>query len=617
MRFSGLQLHRAALVSGVVAILSAIGPGVLTAQPPGDTEQRIQHVQDAILPAVINPGEPPVTTKLADRMAALHVPGVSIAVIHDGKIEWARGFGVTRIGGSAVTPATLFQAASISKPVTALAVLHLVESGRLNLDTDVNQYLKTWKVPANSFTDKTKVTLRELLTHSAGMTVHGFPGYASDAELPTVVQVLNGEKPANTPAIVVDTEPGTEWRYSGGGFVVTQLLLGDVTGQAFPRLMRDIVLGPIGMTRSTYEQPLPQNRMAEAAMPYRQDGQAVPGGPHVYPEMAPAGLWTTPTDLARYAMEVQKALAGKSNAVISAAMAREMLKPGKNQWGLGIQTGGSAEHPYFTHDGANEGFQCNLVAYNNGDGAVVMTNSDSGGQLATEIIRTIAFEYKWPDFGPHETPARKEITVSSDILAKYAGIYAMAPNVNMTITLADGQLISQMTGQGKVPLFAESETMFFPKVVDAEIEFRKTENGPASQLILHQNGRNMTAQRLDDVEAKKVADAAAAFDKRFKDQTAAPGSEAAVRRMIGELQAGKPNYDLMSPGLAQATRQQLTGIQSMLNGMGALRAVTFKGVGPGGADIYQVKFEKGSLDYRVWLTPDGKVVDRANMGPSQ
>jgi CubicO group peptidase (beta-lactamase class C family) len=562
MRFSCLLRRRAPHVSGVVAILSAIGLGVLTAQSPVDTEQRIRHIQDGILPAVINPAEPPVTTKLADRMAALHVPGVSIAIIHDGKIEWARGFGVTRIGGSAVTPDTLFQAASISKPVTALAVLHLVESGRLNMDTDVNQYLKTWKVPANSLTEKTKVTLRALLTHSAGMTVHGFPGYASDAARPTVVQVLNGEKPANTPAIVVDTEPGTEWRYSGGGFVVTQLLLENVTGQAFPRLMHDTVLGPIGMTRSTYEQPLPQNRMAEAAMPYHQDGQAVPGGPHVYPEMAPAGLWTTPSDLARYAMEVQNALAGKSKAVISAAMAREMLKPGKNQWGLGIQTGGSAEHPYFTHGGANEGFQCTLVAYNNGDGAVVMTNSDSGGQLATEILRTIAYEYKWPDFGPHETPARKAITVSSDILAKYAGIYAMAPNVNMTITLADGQLISQMTRQGKLPLFAESEAMFFPKVVDAEIEFPKGEKGPASQLILHQNGRDMTAKRLDEAEAKKVADAAAAFDKRFKDQTAAPGSEAAVHRMIGELQAGKPNYDLMGPGLADATRQQLVGIQS-------------------------------------------------------
>jgi CubicO group peptidase (beta-lactamase class C family) len=615
MYFSGLIRHRLCFPVGAVAILSAIGQGVLTAQAPVDLEQRIQHIQGAILPSVITKGKPPATASLADRMAALHVPGVSVAVIHDGKIEWARGFGVTRVGGPAVTPDTLFQAASISKPVTAMAVLHLAEAGKLDLDADVNQYLKRWKVPANTFTEKTKVTLRELLTHTAGMTVHGFPGYASDSALPTLLQVLNGEKPANTAAIVVDTVPGTNWRYSGGGFVVTQLLLEDVTGQPFPKLMHDMVLAPIGMTRSTYEQPLPQSRMAEAAMPYRHDGQAVTGGPHVYPEMAPAGLWTTPSDLARYAMEVQKALAGKSSAVISAAMAREMLKPGMNRWGLGVGTGGSGDHPYFTHGGANEGFQCNLVAYNNGDGAVIMTNSDSGGALAIEILRTIAYEYKWPDFA-REITERKD-TVSSDILARYVGIYAIAPGVNMTITLADGQLISQVSGQGKVPLSAESETTFVPRGIDAEIEFPKDETkGPASQLTLHQNGRDMTAKRLDDAEAKKVADAAAAFDKRFKDQTAAPGSEAALRRMIEELQQGKPNYDLMSPGLANATRQQLPQLQPMIAGLGALQSVRFTGVGPGGADIYQVKFEKGSLEYRISLGPNGKV-ESANVRPAQ
>jgi CubicO group peptidase (beta-lactamase class C family) len=388
-------------------LMSPISLRLSAAQAPAEVEQHIQHIQAAILPPALTKGEMPATTRLADRMAALHVPGVSIAVIHDGTIEWARGFGVTRTGGPAVTPDTLFQAASISKPVTALAVLQLAESGKLDLDAAVNQYLKTWKVPANSFTEKAKVTLRELITHTAGMTVHGFPGYASGAARPTEVQVLNGEKPANTPAIQVDTTPGTLWRYSGGGFVVTQLLLEDVTGLTFPKLMHDIVLGPIGMTRSTYEQPLPQNRMGEAAMPYRQNGNAVPGGPHVYPEMAPAGLWTTPSDLARYAIEVQKALAGKSNRVLSAAMAREMLKPGMSNWGLGVGIGGSTEHPYFRHSGANEGFQCDLVAYNSGNGAVIMTNSDSGGQLASEVLRTIAYEYKWPDFAPRELPARK------------------------------------------------------------------------------------------------------------------------------------------------------------------------------------------------------------------
>jgi CubicO group peptidase (beta-lactamase class C family) len=599
----------------VATIALLLTPVCLPAQTTSEIEQHIKHIQDAILPAVLVKGESPATTRLSDRMQALHVPGVSIAVIHNGKIEWARGFGVTRIDGPAVTPATLFQAASISKPVTAMAVLHLMQSGKLDLDRDVNQYLKTWKVPENSFTENKKVTLRELISHTAGMTVHGFPGYASNEPVPTLVQILNGQKPANTPAIVVDTVPGTIWRYSGGGFVITQLLLQDVTGQRFPTLMHDVVLGPVGMTLSTYEQPLPKERMSEAAMPYRPDGKPVPGGPHVYPEMAPAGLWTTPSDLAHFAIELQNALAGKSDKVISAATAAAMVKPVMNNFGLGIGTGGGPAHPYFSHSGANEGFQCMLVAYNSGDGAVIMTNSDNGGQLIQEILHTIAYEYKWPDFGPHEID-KKEITVEPGILSRYVGIYAMSPGVNMTITLENGQLISQMTRQGKVPLFAQSEHVFFPKVIVAEIEFPKGETGPASQLILHQNGRDMTAKRLSDADAKKANEAAAAFEKRFKDQTPAPGSEAAVRRMIDGIRSGKPNYDLMSPGLADATRQQLSGLQSTLSSLGSLQSITFKGVGPGGADIYQVKFDKDSFDYRIWLAPDGKV-DSANFRPSE
>lgn len=235
-------------------------------------------------------------------MAALHVPGVSIAVIHDGKIEWANGYGVVSLGGAPVTPETLFQAASISKPLTAMAVMHLVQTGKLNLDTDVNLYLKSWKIPSNSFTEKTKITLRELLSHTAGMTVHGFPGYASDATLPTLLQVLNGAKPANSPAIYADIAPGSEWRYSGGGFVIAQQLLLDTTGKPFPAFMKETVLIPAGMSHSTYEQPLPRSRMTEAAMPYRSNGQPTPGGPHVYPEMSAAGLWTTPSDLAHFAL---------------------------------------------------------------------------------------------------------------------------------------------------------------------------------------------------------------------------------------------------------------------------------------------------------------------------
>jgi CubicO group peptidase (beta-lactamase class C family) len=395
-------LRQLVIVLGIVCPLSLI----LSAQSPDSSstvEQRIQRIQDRILSPPILVGEADGPS-LAERMAADRVPGVSIAVINDGEIEWARGFGVDRTGGLPVTAETLFQAGSISKPVTALAVLRLVEAGKLSLDDDVNQYLKTWKVEENDFTQKKKVTLRGLLTHTAGMTVHGFRGYAPGATLPTAVQILNGAVPANTPRIFVDTTPGSLWRYSGGGYVVTQLLLEDVTGTPFAQLMRESVLDPVGMTRSTYEQPFPASRMTEVALPHLPDGSLVPGGPHNHPEMAPAGLWTTPSDLARYVVEVQRALAGKSS-VLSAKMARQMLTPipGMREHGLGPALGGEKVKRYFYHSGSNKGYKAYLVAYNSGDGAVVMTNSDNAGSLREDIMSTIAYEYQWPDFQPKPT----------------------------------------------------------------------------------------------------------------------------------------------------------------------------------------------------------------------
>jgi len=506
-RRDGFSSRSMIYVYAIVLCLCFIMPAARTFPAPGNdpaVEAKIQRIQNGLLTPVMIEGETSQTTKLVERMTQIRVPGVSIAVIHDGKIEWARGFGVTATGKAPVTPNTLFQAASISKPVAAVAVLRLVEVGKLDLDVDVNQYLKSWKIPENSFTEHSKVTLRRLLSHSAGMTVQGFPRHTSDEPVPTLVQVLNGEKPANNPAIVVDTVPGTIWRYSGGGYVVVQKLLEDVTGQPFPKIMQELVLGPCGMTHSTYEQPLPSNRMAEAAMPHAPDGQSIKGGPPIYPEMAAAGLWTTPSDLARYAIAVQESLAGKPNSLLSAKMAREMLTPVLLDNGLGPRVGGSRQHPYFTHDGANIGFRCNLVAYNQGNGAVIMTNSDNGGQLANEILPSIAHEYGWPDFQP---VLQKRTTVAPKVLEQYAGVYQLAPNVKLTVTVDNGQLMVQPSGQGKVPIFPSSETRFFTKVVDAQIDFNKDEKGAVTSLTLHQGGNDSKAPRIIDkmVERKEIS----------------------------------------------------------------------------------------------------------------
>ena len=564
--------------------------------------EHIQHIRGALLPAVVINGKRERATTLADRMASLHVPGVSIAVIHNGKLEWARGFGVSKIGGPAVTPYTLFQAASISKPVTAMGVLHWVELGKLDLDSDVNQTLKRWKIPSSGLTDQKPVTAHELLSHTAGLTVHGFAGYASGAPLPNLEQILDGLPPANSPAIRVDTVPGTTWRYSGGGYVVLQQLMEDLTGEPFAKLMKETVLDPIGMTHSTYAQPLPDGRLAEFAMPYGMDGKPISGGPHVYPEMAPAGLWTTPSDLARFAIEIQRSLRGNSNRVLSVATTRLMLSGGLNNWGLGVHLGGEKNHPFFEHGGANAGYRCELTVYNTGDGAIIMTNADSGGQLTEELRRTIAHEYAWPDFQPkvhrliHIDPGQ------SDLLM---GTYQLQPDFFLTISREGNHLFSQATGRRQLEIFPESARDYFATTIDARITFDMDAQGRAAKLVLHQDGQDRTANRMDDAAAKPIAEALAAINKRVRDQIPALGSEPALRQLIIEISAGTPNYDKLSPDLARTTREQLASIQSLLNQLGAVQSVSLKEVTPDGSDVYKVKFANGSAECGLALQADG------------
>ena len=241
------------------------------------------------------------------------MPGVSIAVLIDGEIEWARGYGFADLESRRpVTTNTLFQAASISKPVAALAALQLVQEGLVALDSNVNDYLTTWRVPANEFTSEAPVTLGGLLTHRAGLSMSGFPGYGPDEMVPDAPGVLDGR--GNTGPVRVVRRPGEHWQYSGGGYTVMQQLIADVRGAPFPDVMRSHVLDPIGMVRSTFEQPIPPDRKDDVAIGYRLDGTPVPGGWHTFPEQAAAGLWTTPSELALYASEVQRAAEGRVDA---------------------------------------------------------------------------------------------------------------------------------------------------------------------------------------------------------------------------------------------------------------------------------------------------------------
>jgi CubicO group peptidase (beta-lactamase class C family) len=556
------------------------------------------------MPPVLVKGESVASSKLSDRMAELHVPGVSIAVIHAGKLEWARGFGVVRVGGPPVTPETLFQAASISKPVTTLAVLHLVHEGKLSLDTDVNQYLTRWKLPPSEFTKQSNVTLRELLTHSAGVTVHGFAGYPANAQLPSLVQVLNGEAPANNPPIRVDMVPGTRLRYSGGGFEILQEVLNDVTSTPFAKMMHDLVLQPLGMQHSTYEQPLPGKLLAHAATPYRDDGTPVDGGPHVYPEQAAAGLWTTPSDLARLAIGVQRALSGTSAIVLPLGTAHAMLAPMYNQQAIGFSVGGSTARKYFTHGGSNAGYRCLLVSYQDGDGVVIMTNGDNGSEIASEILRTIAREYQWPDFAP---PERTLNAMEPSSFDRYVGAYRLKSGDTVTFWRDDTHLESRISGQRAVEIFPTSEHEYFGKVVDARWEFSSDAGESGTSVTVYQNGQKLLANRLSGAEGQTALDTSIAIEKRVKEQTAAPGSEAALRRLIEGLANGDPHYDEMSPALAQVASEQLPALQKSIVGFGPVQSVSLKGVGPAGADIYEVTFEHAIREFRLQLDADGRV----------
>ncbi|HAP60366.1 MAG TPA: serine hydrolase, partial [Cytophagales bacterium] len=289
------------------------------------------------------------TYNIEDRLRELRIPGVSIAVLKDGEIAWARGYGMADSAENRpVTTETLFQAGSISKPMAALRAHQLVEQGMIHLDSNVNQYLTSWHVPDNEFTANEKVTIRRILNHTAGLTVWGFPGYPRGDTIPTVPEILDGL--GNTDSVRVYKEPGGGWQYSGGGYTIMQLMITDLEKRTFPEIMKTEVLTPLGMERSTYENPLPARYHAQAATGYLSDGSPVEGKWVVYPEMAAAGLWTTPSELIMWAKEIQHIERNQQDGLLKVATVNEMLVRNEDDQGLGPV---SARH-YYGHGGADE-----------------------------------------------------------------------------------------------------------------------------------------------------------------------------------------------------------------------------------------------------------------------
>ncbi len=459
-----------------------------------DVRQRIATAESNLVPAVRIKGH--AAGKLAERMKQLRVPGVSVAVINDYKIEWAKGYGLADSKTKApVTTETLFQAGSVSKPVAAMAALKLVEEGKLGLDRNVNAQLKSWKVPENKFTEKHPVDLRAILSHTAGFTVHGFPGYAVGQPIPTLPQIFDGVKPANTPAIRVDKVPGKGFRYSGGGTTVMQQLVMDVTGQPFPQVTHDLVLGPLAMTSSSYQQPLPADWAARTSTAHNRLGNPIPGRWHIYPEMAAAGLWTTPSDIARYIIEVQLAHLGTSHKVLSHKMVEEMLTAQNGgPVGLGPFLEGSGTSRRFGHGGSDAGFICKFVGYlDRGQGAMVMTNSDTGGRLAEEVMNGMAVAYGCPDYLP---PERELVALDEKTKAAYLGSYSLGLFGEVKVERRGNALFAgSATMGGETELFFESDTKFLTDESEITGHFVRDGQGQVAEVIIMLGGQEIHAKK--------------------------------------------------------------------------------------------------------------------------
>ncbi len=439
-------------------------------------------------------------------MAFYGVPGVSLAVFDGFDLKWARAYGVVEAGRpTLVTTETMFQAGSVSKPVAAAAALRLVQQGHLDLDENANRYLVSWKIPSNGpWTPR--VSLRHLLSHTGGITRHGIPGVLRHHPLPSLLEILEGRIPSGTlPAsalysadnllpVRVNKIPGTQDHYSSGGFTILQQLLIDVTGLPFPELMRKLVLDPLDMVHSTFEQPLPEAWVAQAAVGHLEGERPVQGGWLLYPASAQGGLWTTPSDLANFSLALLRAREGMAGGFLSQELAGEMFTPRLGtRVGLGLLLAGDGDALRFDQAGRNEGFACRVVAFcASGRGAVVMTNWHYG-LLIDELIPSLADVYEWPALGSAGPATRP---VDRQVAEEVEGEYVLRPDFRLRLSRQGSSLVLVVPDQPPVELCAASPTRFAAEVVNMEVLIERDEGGSVTALILRQEGTSSRALRV-------------------------------------------------------------------------------------------------------------------------
>ena len=455
------------------------------ADATSELDSRIERIENGLVPNLQIKGEPLPTFNVDERLEELNIPGLSIAFAVDGEVEWARGYGMADRGEDrAMTPDTLLLAGSISKPVAAVRALQLAKQGVFDLDKNINDYLKSWQVPDNEYTESQKVTLRRILNHTAGLTVWGFPGYDKGDDIPSVVDVLDGK--GNTDPVRVFRTPGEAWQYSGGGYTIMQLAVSDIEDMPFEDSLQTNVLDRMGMAGSTFRNPLPDSMHGMAATGYRTNGDEVEGKWPIYPEMAAAGLWTTPSQLVQYGIEMQRILLTGEDGILAYDTVAEMLDAEADTHGLGPSV-----HEYtFGHGGADEGFRAQLYAWKETPYAVaVIVNSDNS-QIIKEVLLSVAMEYGLPGIEPS---VREVVDVKPADLERLVGSYDLENTGVFDVVAGDNRLeISRDEVDYNSTFLPQSGTEFFDSESGVIIRF-EIENGSSSGFEV----RGRRAVRVD------------------------------------------------------------------------------------------------------------------------
>jgi CubicO group peptidase (beta-lactamase class C family) len=455
---------------------------------------RISRIEQDITRGALLWSQDAERVSILERMAYYTTPGLSVALINDGAIEWARGYGVLEAGRPApVTPDTIFQACSISKHVAMVGALSLVQDGKLDLDEDINRYLTSWRLPANGDWQP-RVTVRQVLGHTAGLTQNWYRGFGQGAPVPSLLDVLEGRRPANTPPIRALLLPGSQFRYSGSHYSVLQQLLIDITGAPFPELMRELVFEPLNMRNSSYDQAFPDTRPDSTAVGHYIGGERVHGKWRVLPEMAGAGLWTSASDLALLAIEIQSAATDQPTSFLKQSSVAQALTPQvSEQYGLGTGLEGAGAARRFGHGGDNIGYKCLSTTYvERGMGAVVMTNGDDGYWVALELLDAIAREYGWPEYVPNHTA----IGLNSQVYDAYVGAYELHPSLTIEIRRQDDRLYLAAPGQAPLELSPASDSTFFMRELNSKIRFTRDDDGAVSGLTLTQERQDLPAKKV-------------------------------------------------------------------------------------------------------------------------